>query len=246
MNKFKTSLLLLPGLIICFIFSTNEIKGFNNTDKVFNEIFNLIYNQRFTEARNELIKSKNKLDKWEDLILNLDLYWWKAISSNTEEDFVFLRSVLDDYAKNLKKAQAHDALEELIYSTFSFRLAVINKQVISIMGSVFKINQLVKQIEIKDLSPEQQDILKIYMALFDIFKSNLLFNNQKLRIEGIGILENYIASSNPVYQTISCYSLSKVFLEVEKSPSKARSYCEQLCRIYPENKIFAYNLELCK
>ncbi len=242
----KPSGRILTSLIILLFYITNELSGLNNTEKSFDEIFNLIYNQQFNEAHLELIRSKNKLDKWEYHILNLDLLWWEAISGNSKEDFARFESALDNYSSDLKQNHSPDSLEELINLSYSFRLATLKGNLFLMMLDFLRINHIIQRFEIDRLTMEQQEIFKIYLALFSIGKSKLLFNSSRLREEGIEILESSITSSNHVYQTISCYFLSKIYLELDQSPGKARIYCEQLCKSYPANKIFIYNLELCR
>ncbi|MFH1319812.1 MAG: hypothetical protein ABII90_04055 [Bacteroidota bacterium] len=242
----KSSAIFLTILITLLICTTGELLGFSDKEKGFNKIFNLIYNQQFREAHAELIQSKNNIERWNYQMLLLDLYWWKAISSNRDDDFAALESVLKEYSTELKTTPNPDDLEELICLSYSLRLALIKNRLFSIVGNIYKINHIIEQFEIHELTIEQQDIFNIYLALFNIGKSKLFFYNPKLREEGIKVLESNLTSLNPVYQTISIYFLSKIYFELDKSPMKAMIYCEQLCKLYPDNKVFAHNLELCK
>lgn len=234
------------SLMVFLFLAAGELPGFSAGEKTFEKTFNLIYNQHFNEAHAELIKSKSRLETWNYQILLLDLYWWKAISSNCEDDFTALDSALREYSGDLKKTPNSDNLEELIYLSYSLRLALMKNSIFTIMVNLYKINHLVEQFETDKLTVEQQDIFEIYTALFNIGRSSLLFNNPKLREKGIKILESNLTSSNGVYQTMSCYFLSKIYFELDRLPSKAMAYCKQLCILYPDNKIFAYNLEQCR
>ncbi|MBN1388737.1 MAG: hypothetical protein JW965_09840 [Bacteroidales bacterium] len=239
-----------PGRIVCIFmillsFSTRALPGTNDKNKDFEKIFNLIYNQEFDQANIQLIQSRNKLDKWEYQVLDLDLLWWEALSGDSREDYERFESALKIYSSDLKQSRSPDNLEELINLSYSFRLAALKGNLFTMMLDFVRINHIIQKFETDRLTTEQKQVFKIYMGLFNIGKSKLLFNNSKLREEGIEILESNINSANPVYQTLSCYFLSKIYLELDKTPSKARIYCEQLCNAYPTNKIFIYNLELC-
>ena len=242
----KTSGRILSSLIILLFCITNEFSGLYNSEEGFEKIFNLIYNQQFNEASLELVRAKNKLDKWEYHMLNLDLLWWEAVSGNSREDYARFESALENYSSDLKHRQGPDSLEELINLSYSFRLAALKSNLLPMMLDFLRINHIIQRLETDKLTMDQQEIFNIYLALFSIGKSKLLFNNTRLREEGIEILESSLTSLNPVYQTISCYFLSKIYLELEQSPAQARIYCEQLCKTYPGNKIFIYNLELCR
>ncbi|MDT8401421.1 MAG: hypothetical protein RQ743_06980 [Bacteroidales bacterium] len=212
----------------------------------FEKIFDLIYSQQFHEASLELDSSKNELDRWEYHILSLDLMWWEALSGSTREDYKRFESALDDYASGLKNARDPDKLEELITLSYSFRLEAIKGNLIPMMLDFLKINHLIQHFDTAGLDPARQEIFKIYLALFNIGKSKLLFNNSRIKEEAVEILVSNLDSPYPVYRTISRYFLSKIYLEVDPSPARARIYCEQLCSAYPTNKIFIYNLEMCK
>jgi len=243
-NKF------LRPILICLIFlafcHANNLSGSDNNEKVSENIFNLIYNQKFTEAEVELIQSKNILEKCNYQILLLDLKWWKAISGNSETDFAEFEAILEEYSHDLNNADVTDNLEELIYLSYSLRFALLESRIFTAMVNIYKINRIIDKFEINKLPVEQQEIFQIYEVLFNIGKSKLLFYNSNLYIEGIKALENNITSGNPVCQTISYYFLSKIYFDLDRSSLKARIYCEKLCERYPGNKVFAHNLELCK
>lgn len=241
----KPTLSVLTILFVLFLCITNKSLAVNDNEGDFNKVFDLIYNQQFYKANTELIQLKNKLDKWEYHILNLELLWWEALSGNSREDYDRFESALSIYSHDLHKAPNPDRLEELIILSYSFRLKALNDNLILMIFDFMRINHIVRKFEIDRLNPEQKEIFKIYLALVNIGKSKFFFNNSRLWEEGIEILENNLASSNTVCQAISQYFLSKIYLEMEQSPAKARIYCEQLCNAYPANKIFIYNLELC-
>lgn len=246
MKNYKILRPFLMSLIFLVFCSANKLSGSDNNEKVSENIFNLIYNQKFNEAEAELIRSKSILEKWNYQILVLDLKWWKAISSNNKTDFAEFEAILEEYSHDLNNADVTDKLEELIYLSYSLRYALLESRIFNTMVNLYKINRIIDQFEINRLPAEQLEIFQIYAVLFNIGKSKLLFFNSNLYIEGIKALENNITSGNPVCQTISYYFLSKIYFDLDRSSLKARIYCEKLCERYPCNKVFAHNLELCK
>ena len=246
MIRYKVFVVFLAGLITLCIFPGAEVLCQSSDEKPFDKIFDLIYNQKFGEAETVLRTSEAIMEKWGYQLLLLDLHWWKAISGNSEEDYQNFESVLNESSTRLNNSPDPDDLEELICFSYSLRLALIKNRIIPIVANIYRINRIISGYDNERLTSEQQDISKIYTALFNIGKSRFLFTSPGLKAEGIKILEDNLTSPNKQYQTISCYFLSKIYFDLDKLPSKATIYCEKLCQLYPDNRIFAYNLELCK
>lgn len=213
--------------------------------KTFEEIFDLIYKQQFSAAQFRLEGSRDSLDKWEYQVLDLDLLFWEALSGNNKNSYDQFEMRLKSYNSGLRKKDNDYLLEEMIVSCYSFRLQVIKERPIAMMVILLRINQIIQQIEVEILNPDQQEVYKIFLALYNIGKSKLLLNNSNLTEDSIHTLESCLDSSNPVFRTAARYLLLKIYLEMEHSPAKARIYCEQLCSTYPTNKIFLSILELC-
>lgn len=245
MNFRKRTVRILPVHLILLLCFTGRLFAVDVNDGDFTRIFDLIYNQDFEEARIELDRAKTGLDKWEYNILNIDLLWWEALTANSREDYKHFESALKSTYSDIKKSRKSYSIEELITLSYSFRLEAMQGNLISMMIDFMKINHIIQRFDTGVLSPAQKELFNVYLALFNIGKSKLLFNNPGLREEGIKILEANLSSSDSVSLTISRYFLSKIYLEVDPSPEKARIYCQQLCSAYPANKIFIYNLELC-
>lgn len=246
MIRYKAIVIFLAGLITLLMFPGAEALSQSSEEKPFNKIFDLIYNQKFCEAETELKASEAVMEKWGYRLLMLDLYWWKAISGNSEVDYQSLELVLNEYSALLNDSSDADDLEELICLSYSLRMALIKNRIFPILANIYRINRIIGGYDTERLTSEQQDVFKIYAALFNIGKSRFLFTGPGKKAEGIKILEDNLTSPNKQYQTISCYFLSKIYLDLDKLPSKATIYCEKLCQLYPENRIFAYNLDLCR
>jgi hypothetical protein len=245
MSSRKRTARILPLHLILLLCFTGRLFAFDENDGDFIKIFDLIYNQDFEEARFELDRGKTGLDKWEYNILNIDLMWWEALTVDSREAYKHFESALKSTYSDIKKSRKSYSIEELITLSYSFRLEAMQGNLISMMIDFMKINHIIQRFDTGVLSPTQKELFNVYLALFNIGKSKLLFNNPGLREEGIKILEANLSSSDSVSLTISRYFLSKIYLEVDPSPEKARIYCQQLCSAYPANKIFIYNLELC-
>lgn len=246
MIRYKTIVIFLTCLITLLMFPDVEARSQYTGKNPFDKIFDLIYNQKFGEAETVLRTSEAIMEKWGYQLLLLDLHWWKAISGNSEEDYQNFESVLNESSARFNNSPDPDDLEELICFSYSLRLALIKNRIIPIVANIFRINRIISGYDNERLTSEQQDIFKIYTALFNIGKSRFLFTSPSLKAQGIKVLEENLTSPNKQYQTISCYFLSKIYFDLDKLPSKATIYCEKLCQLYPDNRIFAYNLELCK
>ncbi|MBW6500522.1 MAG: hypothetical protein K0B05_03930 [Bacteroidales bacterium] len=246
MIRYKAIVIFLTGLITLMMFHGAEALSQNIEEKPFDKIFDLIYNQKFGEAETELRTSEVVMEKWGYQLLLLDLHWWKAVTGNSEEDYQNLESVLNEYSARLNNSPDPDDLEELICSSYSLRLALVKNRIFAILANIYRINRIIGGYDTERLTSEQQDVFKIYTALFNIGKSRFLFTSPGLKAEGIKTLEDNLTSPNKQYQTISCYFLSKIYLDIDKLPSKAIIYCEKLCQLYPDNRIFAYNLDLSR
>lgn len=101
MIRYKAIVIFLAGLITLLMFPGAEALSQGSEEKPFNKIFDLIYNQKFCEAETELKASEAVMEKWGYRLLMLDLYWWKAISGNLEEDYQSLESVLNEDRKSV-------------------------------------------------------------------------------------------------------------------------------------------------
>lgn len=214
----------------------------NETDS----IFFLIYNQDFQKAEDLLSNSTVILKPIEYNLLTTDLFWWKALSVNNENDFNALESYLLKKLGTSEKLNNRNYLEELIYLNYLIRLMTIKNQYVKILKYFFQINSIVEKVDNSVLSGEEQNIFEIYSAVFNITKSKFFFTKQQFRFENIQILKKYMASSNQIHKTISCYFLAKIYAEIEKSPDQSLLYFSFLNNLYPENKIFRHELTTAK
>lgn len=244
MLKLKLFGFLIAILVLGFIPLTGNPFGINENDKIFNNVFFLIYNQQFGDAEKELVFSQNKLNHLEYYVLNLDLLWWKAVVNDNENDFGLLEKKLNTTIDELEKLSNRDKFEELVCLNYLFRLATKKNQPLKMIHYFLKINKTIEQLDIKGLAPENTDVFNLYKAIFSYGKSKILFFNPKPKNESLITLKSYQFSSSPANQTIANYFLAKIYNEIEKSPDSAKPYYERLCKLYPNNKVFKKDLSL--
>lgn len=213
----------------------------NDTDS----IFFLIYNQEFSTAEAALSLSRKNLKPLIYNLLNSDIIWWKAISSNKENDFKILENDLFKKLSNSEKLSSANKLERLVYLNYLMRLMSIRNQYLKMFGYFLQINSLIETIDNSGFSDEERDIFEIYKAIFYISKSKLLFTKPQFKYDNIEILKRYLESSNLINKTIACYFLGKIYFEIEKSPEQAIKYYSKLCQLYPNNMIFKNELLSC-
>ncbi len=231
-------------LFLSAIFLTvSGSKGMYTSEDQFEKIFMLIYGQHFTEAEKELRNSAGHLETLHYEILRLDLAWWKAISANKKSGFSDFENLLEDNLNRLKGAGKDNVLHELWCLTYALRLAALRNQLFPVMANLYKINHLIGKVDAKSLEPQDIEIFNIYKAVFNTGKSRFMVFNSKIKSESITTLENSLQSPSIIIQTISNYSLAKIYTEIEKSPRKAKIYYEQLCLLYPGNTIFINELK---
>lgn len=239
-NLSLKSLKFLFVIIVLSIYSNKIYCYENETDS----IFFLIYNQEFSTAEAALSHSRNNLNPLIYNLLNTDLIWWKAISSNKEKDFKILEKDLSKKLSNTGKLASENKLEELVYLNYLIRLMSIRNQYLKMFGYFIQINSLIETVDNSNFSEEERNIFEIYKAIFYISKSKLVFTKPQYKYDNIEILKGYMESSSLVNKTISCYFLAKIYSEIEKSPEQTLQYYNHLCNIYPNNKIFRNELSL--
>jgi hypothetical protein len=238
MSKPGTRGFISISLFFILSFFPDALFAGNEKDKTTENIFFLIYNQHFGEAENKLVQSKPVLTHLNYMILEIDLRWWKAISSDAKVDFELLEKKLSTYSKESEGLSGPARLEELVCLNYQFRLATFRSQPLKMIHYFLKINHFVEQTEFSSLPLEGRDLFSLYKAIFSYGKSKIFFLSPNIRSESLAILKNYAGSSDLVNQTIANYFLARIYIETEKSPILAKPYYEWLFKMYPDNKIF--------
>jgi hypothetical protein len=236
----------LKTCLILAVFCGNiNASGCSNDSLIYDRIFSLIYSQQFDRARAELSREENKLDILHYQILLLDLYWWEAIT-NSSTDFSHLKAELQKTSEYKGYDLEHQKLLELIRLSYSFRIAAAKNHMIASMIYFTRINGILEHAEPARLTSEQQEIFRLYRALINIGKSHFNFGSRKIRKENIEFLVSRLNSPVISHRTIAYYFLSKIYADMEMDYVEALGYCEELCRLYPDNTIFISNLKHCR
>ena len=239
---FLLTALILGALLLVSAVSQADIAG----DENFQRIFRLIYHQRFTEAEREINSPGNFTDPLQKKVLLLDLKWWKALSSEKNPDFSAFEEELAENVTLIKEGTCSHKLFEMIILTYSLRLSAKKGQIFSMLGHMYKINQMIQHFDDSDLEGHDRDIYQIYKAVFQVGKSKLILFNSQLKNQGMQTLESYLDSPNIVVRTVAHYSLAKIYFEIDKSFEKSGFYFQKLCLMYPDNKIFTKSLKECR
>lgn len=230
-------------LILAAFCGNNNATGCSNDSLIYDRIFGLIYNQQFDEARAELSREENMLDILHYQLLLLDLYWWEAITSNNSNDFSQLKAELHNVSQQKGYDPECQNLLELIRLSYAFRVAATKNHMISSMIYFTRINVILEKAEPAKLTFEQQEIFWLYRALINIGKSYFNFGSRKMREENIEFLVSKLNSPVISHRTIANYFLSKIYADIEMNYVAALGYCEELCRLYPDNTIFINSLK---
>lgn len=230
-------------LILAAFCANNDATGCSNDSLSYDRIFSLIYNQQFDEARAELSREDTMLDILHYQLLLLDLYWWEAITSNSSNDFSQLKAELHKTSHHKEYDLERQKLMELIRLSYAFRIAATKSHMIASMIYFTRINVIIEQAEPAKLTFEQQEIFWLYTALINIGKSYFNFGSRKMREENIEFLISKLNSPINSHRTIANYFLSKIYADMEMNFVEALGYCEELCRLYPDNTVFINNLK---
>lgn len=230
------SLLLLPAFM----------HGAGGQPSSVDRLFCLIYDQKFAEAEIVLKHSPDITDSLYYRLLMLDYQWWKAVADEDNIDFTEFNKVLSGYSVFPEKEGSRKDLFDLIWYTYSLRLAVKQNHYLTILGNMYKINTLMERFNPDSLNPLEREIFNLYRATFDIGRSKLLIFNPRLRTDGIQTLESGMKSDQYIIQVMSCYSLARIYSEVDRRCDKALPYYEQLCKQFPGNRNFRLEMIRCK
>lgn len=237
-----------PYMIILLVFIKMPVllQGAASQPSSVDRLFRLIYDQKFTEAESVLRHSEDLSDSLYYRLLMLDYQWWKAVADESNIDFTEFNKVLAGYSVFTEKEGPRKDLHDLIWYTYSLRLAVKQNHYLSILGNMYKISTLMDRFNPESLKPLEREIFNLYRATFDIGRSKLLFFNPKLRSDGIQALESGMESDQYIIQVMSCYSLARIYSEVDKRCDKALPYYQQLCKQFPGNRNFRLEMIRCK
>ncbi len=237
-NKYKTTT--FSFIVLSLFAKTIFAIDYNNTDS----IFYYIYNQQYDRAELELADLKNSIKPSTYLLLDTDLKWWKALSSNKEKDFQIFEEYLAGKLTNTITYSFEDNLQELICLNYMLRLTGATNQHFKMLNYFFKLNRCIESFDSNSLSLDEKNIYSIYKAVFNISKNKILLINTKNNTENIQVLKGFENSQNIVHKTFAHYFLAKIYTELEKNPQEAQKHYHELNLMYPNNQFFRVALTL--
>ena len=139
------------------------------SEKVIDDIFNLIYNQQFLKADSMLQATNGRIDPFFYDILLIDLNWWKHIISPSEmnsHQFGLLLKKLEER----EPETPGEKVKRLIVLSYKLRLEVKKYNLIRGMLIHSEIKQLLTEIDPGELDISENRIKLFYLGTFH-FKS---------------------------------------------------------------------------
>jgi len=230
--------------LIGFILSLFQSSGFSSkNDTNVQQIFTLIYNQKFFEAEKALESNKAQIDPFYHNILKLDLFWWKYSLSKSKQDAKVLNEVLQEF-DNANQNTREAKINKLIRSSYEMRYEIKRY---NFVGALIIRSEVRKQIELikkNDLSflGDRRQLFDFYLTLFDYFDESLnplSFGSKSDKyLQSLSRLEKYSHDDDLILSTMAHYFLGRIYTKVEKQPEKGQVHFKLLSKRFPENLLF--------
>lgn len=222
-----------------------------------NQGFEYIYNFEFVKA-DSLIGVMRKKYAMQPMtyLLSANYFWWMIISGEDNEiNRLRFRQDLD-LANTILKSQPSDSLsnEELfiLINTYSFKSRLELKQKNYLKG-MFYVNDCIRYLKTSFGKENEYEPFLFTSGIYNYFCDygmqnypilypSLLFlpeGNMKL---GLQQLEKVSKSKEMLLSNEGTYFLLKIYLDMEKEPSKAVDYAEVLVNRHPNNIVYQYLL----
>ncbi len=236
-------------LILALVFSK---QGFSEkNDSIVNHIFEMIYNEQYLQAEDALGKSELQIDSFYSDILKIDLYWWEFVKSREKEKSRKLHSIIEKF--NRAEVNSVDGkIRLLIAKSYQIRYELKRYNIIGASLIRSDIKTLLDEIKEEKLYyPENRlALLDMYSSLFGYFDNliNPLFSQSRRdsRSTALASLEKYTTDDDLVVQTLACYFLGKIYLNIENDPQKGMDCFVLLSKNFPKNNYFAELLTDCQ
>lgn len=233
--------IILPFLfLVFFVQSSFSVEK----DTLVEQIFMMIYNQKFEDAANALSQHKNEMNPFYSNILNLDLYWWKYSLSRTREDAENLKNVLGDFNK-LNSNLVEERINKLIKSSYQFRYEVKRYNIIGAMVLRSKIRHEIAEIQHEGIQIEagRKKLFNLYVALFEYSDNSInpfsIQTKSEACKKSLSEIRKYTEENDLIIQTLAHYFLGRIYLEIENEPEKAKEQFVILSSYFPYNEYFA-------
>lgn len=239
-------------IIITLFILLGSLSGYSNSAfENVETIFTLIYNQHFSKADSILKNSSGEYDNFYHDILKLDLYYWEYSIESNHQKSERLKSFLSEFYSK-KESEFDPGLKELIFLSYSARYELKRYNIPGALVIRSKIKTLLAELNRHALEfPENRlKLFDLYNLLFQYFDNvfNPLFletkrNERELALEKI---KTYTNDSDLIVNTLANYFLGKIYLNIEKEPSKSKVHFQVLLNKYPDNRTLAELLEECE
>ncbi len=212
-------------------------------DIMVQQIFNLIYNQQFTEAENVLNRNKNQIDPFYHNILKLDLFWWKYSLSQSKQDAKVLNAVLQEFDNSAQNSR-ETKINKLISLSYEMRYDIKRYNLVGAFLIRSEVRKQIVLIKKEDLSflGERRNLFDFYLTLFDYFDESLnpfSFGSKSDKyLQSLSDLEKYSQNDDLILSTMAHYFLGRIYTKVEKQPEKGQEHFKVLSLRFPENPLF--------
>jgi len=240
--------------IIFIIIVFSQISGFAQNifrDEKVVPFFNALYSYSFQKADSILnLQFPNSTNYRVNCILSVYYEWWMLLSGDVKQNhFANCQQKLDCSLHELLKIK--DKTDNdifLIVNIYAYkaRLELLNDNYFSALPYLSQVvDYLDYIIENEANSVYYQLMSGLYkysiahaLEKYPIIYPSLLFMPKGNKKAGIELLENCSKSDNLMVNTEAKYFLTKIYLETEKNIPKAKNYCEQLLKQFPNNLLY--------
>ncbi len=234
-----------------------NVKGNSALFNQVNQGFEYIYNFEFVKA-DSLIGVMRKKYAMQPMtyLLSANYFWWMIISGedNAVNRLRFRQDL--DLANTILKSQPSDSLsnEELfiLINTYSFKSRLELKQKNYLKG-MYYVNDCIRYLKTSFGKEDEYEPFLFTSGIYNYFCDfgmqnypvlypSLLFLPEGDMKLGLKQLEKVSKSKEMLLSNEGTYFLLKIYLEMEKEPSKAVDYAEVLVNRHPNNIVYQYLL----
>lgn len=181
--------------------------------------------------------------------MKTELEWWKAITSKDDSSLKTFSKILN--AHNTFKQD--EQFDQLIYQSYELRLSAIQHNEFKAFLNYLSIKKCIRKLELNKhvYSDDVRKLMQLYICLFEYGTSNSFpflnsIKKENVKKNQLIIIESLSKDTNLVVKTLGTYFLGKIYLEIEKNPTKAAQHFSFLTSCYPNNITFKEQLLKCK
>lgn len=157
--------------IVIFIIVLAKFSFSAEKDGIANKVFELIYNEKYLEAHNEISANQTNLDNFSADVLKIDLLWWEFVQSNKngnkQDEFI-------SFLKKFEGAHANSTelkLRQLIKNSYQIRYELKCYHFIKVINTRSTLKKLLGEITSEELilPNDRIKLLELYKTLFVYF-----------------------------------------------------------------------------